>query len=158
MTTDPTTLDEARARFRRDLDDGTTCPCCQKHGQRYRRGLNSTMVRELIWLVNASGPTRRWVNVSEEAPAHVHRSRQLPSTAFWHLTEHKPNDDPTKASSGIWRPTEAGVAFVHRTLKVPKYVHEYGSTPERWSGPSIGVIEALRGRFDYGELMSGGEE
>ena len=149
------TLAESQERFAQNLNNGTTCPCCGKYGKRYERSINATMVRSLIWLVRASGRDRKWVNVAEDAPMHVQRSKQLPTTRLWFLVERKPADpdDASRKTSGIWRPTQFGVDFVNREATVPNKVHEYRGEPESWSGDRVDVLDALGERFNYGELM-----
>jgi hypothetical protein len=80
-------LTTAQVLLRAGLDDGTTCLCCGKHAQRYKRGINSTMVRGLIWLVRMSGADREWINVQEVGPAWLLRSKQLPTLRYWGLVE-----------------------------------------------------------------------
>ena len=43
-------VERLRAEVQAGLDDGTICPCCDKYVRRYRRKLNASMARSLIWL------------------------------------------------------------------------------------------------------------
>lgn len=149
-------LSDARASLFSALDDGTVCPCCDKWCKRYKRGFNATMARGLIWLVlEAAGDC--WVNV-QTAPNFVLRSKQLQTTRLWGLVEPSPdNEDATTKSSGLWRPTAGGVAFVHLQARIPRYVYEYRSVVQATSDDdTITIVEALGEGFDYRELMRGG--
>ena len=71
------------------------------------------------------------------------------------LIEEMPKDPENKATrtSGYWKPTKAGIFFVHRAASMPKYCYVFDSKPLRFDGPLITVIDALGNRFNYAELM-----
>lgn len=151
----PRTLLEAQASLLEELSDGTSCECCGKHAQLYKRHLNSTMVRGLIWLVRHSGAEREWIEVPKIAPAWLLRSNQLATLRLWDLVEPKAKDpdDTSKRSSGIWRPTIHGMNFAFGRITVPKAVFEYCSLVEGYSEKMVHVRRALAKEFDYYELM-----
>jgi len=133
------------------LEDGARCPCCQQYAKVYRRSLNSGMAASLIWLcrefmfgqVQVAGA---YVDIGK-APAYVLRSREWGKLAHWKLAETKPN------TSGMWRPTKEGGMFVRGTLEVPKHVYLYDNKVLGFSQDRIGIVDALRNKFDYRELM-----
>jgi hypothetical protein len=74
----------------------------------------------------------------------------------WQLAELQPNkDDPKRKTSGLWRPTADGVAFVHERIRVPARVYLYDNEPIGFDSEQITIREALGDRFDYQELMEG---
>lgn len=152
------TLQQAKDWLKAHVRDGAECPCCRQFAKVYRRKLNSLMVRSLIWLVRASGPQLRWVEVQRLAPRWlVGSGGTLPKTAYWDLAETRLKDptDPGKGKdSGIWRPTPTGVAFVNGAIRMPSHVLLYdGRVLSLDNSADVDVHEALGNRFDYNELM-----
>lgn len=148
-------LDDAIAYVQAHLDDGVTCPCCQKFARRYRRKFNATMARSLIWLVRSwEDNGKNWVDVPKTAPRWLVRSNQLPTVRWWDMVERPYNTDSTKKHSGLWRPTERGVEFAHKRLRVPEQAVTYNGEVEGLVGDSIWITDALGTKFDYSEIMS----
>jgi len=155
------TLAAARRRLMELLDDGSWCPCCGQWAKRYRRALNSTMVRSLIWLVEES---RReveegepgWVDVPAVAPRWVTTTNQHATLRWWGLAERLPSGTPAKKHSGVWRPTELGRRFVYEDALVPSHILHYNN--EVHEDPSASRVEVrdalLVGGFDYEETMN----
>lgn len=139
------------------IEKGDRCPCCGKHTKVDNRKLNSTMARSLIWLVKESGPDRKWVNWQGKAHANLRRSNQLSTLKHgpeWEMVEPRPNKDASKKNSGWWRPTNRGVDFVRREIRVRQRVHTYNDTVLNFSGPKIDIKDALGSKFNYAELMA----
>lgn len=133
------------------------CPACRRYFQVYKRNINWTMTRALIWLVRNAGLDLidpQWVNI-QQGPEWLLRSKQLSTLKYWNLIEPMPNDDPTKKKSGVWRPTQLGVAFVTNELHVPKYVLTYDDVVEGVSPETVSVLDCLDKHFDYGKLLRG---
>lgn len=158
------TLTHARKWLFDTVEDGAKCPCCQQLAKLYKRNLNSGMARSLVWLVRQSNANKvnglspaGWVYLGKEAPAWLLRTKELATTRHWGLVELKPRDpeDTARRTSGIWRPTEKGVDFVHCRLRVPKRVHLYDNIQCGWSEEHVSVVEALGTKFDYASLMAG---
>lgn len=158
LDTEGRTLLEAQQQVLELADKGSRCPCCGRRAQVYRRKLNSGMAIALIWLVQRYAVTGDWVNVQEDAPRKVLRSKQLGTTRHWGLVEPMPHDpeDTARKTSGHWRPTERGIAFVHSRVMVPAKVHLYDDRVVGWSEANITIRGALGARFDYSELMEAG--
>lgn len=112
------------------------------------------MAAGLCWLVDKSGHSLSWVDVINLAPKWLLRARTLAKLAHWGLIEAKPNDDTTKKSSGIWRPTRAGVEVAAGRQRVKKYVFIYNNVVEGFSSEEITIHEALGDQFNYAELMT----
>lgn len=134
---------------------GCRCPCCNKHVQTYERKLNRTMAASLQWIVWESGSYLRWggwVNVPNSAPSWLLKSNQHTTLAWWGLIERRLNDDPTKKSSGTWRPTEKGIQFASGKISVPEAVYTEDGVPVGYSTKEIRIYDRL-GNFNHGEVM-----
>ena len=149
-----TTLQEAGEWLLENVDDGADCPCCGQLCKVYRRAFNSAMTQGLIWLVQQAGSSPDWVDVPLQAPAWLTRSRELPKTRYWSLIEEKPNADPTKRCSGLWRPTAKGVDFVFSRTRIPSHVYLFDNTVSGFEEKTVAIRDTLGKAFDYSELMA----
>lgn len=150
-----TTLTQAKDWLREQLrKKGGVCPCCTQLSKVYKRKLNSTMARGLVWLVGQAGADRRWVDVSSEGPKWLlGKGGTLATMSHWGLIESKGNETSGKRCSGVWRPTTKGVGFLLGRIKVAKYVFLYDGSALRFSDEQLSIAEALGQRFHYGQLM-----
>jgi len=148
------TLKEMRDLWSATIEkDGGYCPCCDRWGKIYRRSLNATMARQLMWLVQARDRGDGWVHVPSTAPAWLLRTPQLPTLALWDLVEGAPS--MTKlASSGLWKPTEKGIAFAQNALSVQRYVYAYNNKRVDSDGENISILDALGSKYNYHEIMA----
>lgn len=144
------TLAQARADLRSRLDDGVTCPCCGTFARRYKRKLTLPMVKWLAWLVGRWAPLHRWVDVRESTV----RGGDYGKLVYWGLVEQRPNDDKSKRTSGMWRPTDRGIAFMDARLTVPSHAFVYDGNVEGFTDVQVS-IDDVAGAFDYSELMGG---
>lgn len=153
---DDTPISVIRAHILEHRLDGLACPACGQFAKEYKRKLNSTMVRGLIWLVQAAGPDLDWIHVQTKGPHWlVSKGGCLATTAHWKLAERRPVDPREgKRASGIWRPTRLGSDFVHLRAQVPSHVYLYDNVVQGFSTEQIGVVEALGKHFNYHELMA----
>jgi hypothetical protein len=148
------TLAEARQKWERMREeDGGLCPCCDRHGKNYRRGINHTMAASIAWLSHMTTPDGEFIRVPKTAPRFVLGSNQLPTMRWWDMCERKPSKDPAKKHSGQWRVTEKGVLFATNRLRVPKYVWTYNADVLSTEGPLVLISECIDS-FDYEEVMS----
>ena len=145
------TLAQARADLRSRLDDGSTCPCCGQYSRRYKRKLTKPMVAWLAWLVKSwRRRSHGWVDVRESTV----RGGDYGKLVYWGLIEQRPHDDGSKRTSGMWRPTDRGIAFMDGALSVPSHVYVYGGTAEGFTESSVTVDDVV-GAFNYAEMMGG---
>lgn len=144
------TLDEAQDWLRSRLDEGAECPCCKQFAKVYKRPINSQMARWLIWLVLEYKHNQRWIDVKESAL----RGGDYGKLAHWGLIEQEQNTNPTKRTSGLWRPTAKGTDFVFEAVRVEKKVHLYDGRVMGFSGGLVSIRNALGKQFDYEELMN----
>jgi hypothetical protein len=151
------TLQDAHDWLRQHVRDGAVCPCCRQLAKIYRRKLNSSMARSLIWLVRAAGPTLDWVEVTQRAPRWLVRSRELSKLTYWGLVEKCPKDPASTSGgrdSGAWRPTPDGVDFAMARTHLPAHALVYDNRVLRLDGAEqVDIRQALGKRFNYEELM-----
>lgn len=146
-----TTLDEARAWLRANIDDGVRCPCCTQFAKVYRRTIHSTMARDLCVMYRAEGDG--WFHIRNVG----YSAGDFAKLAYWGLVEEstEPRDD-TGGRAGYWRVTPKGAAFVAGRLRVPKRAHIYNGRCLGFDDSKmVGVRDALGKRFDFEELMTG---
>ena len=148
-----TTILDARNALMHNLDDGTICPVCDQYARRYKRKLNSSMARGLIWLVDAS-TEKSWVNIHALPMIQSRRGGEFSKLVHWGLVEAKPNEDPHKKDSGWWRPTQEGIDFAMGHTNVPVYVYLYNNEVDFTSDKVGSIQDALGKEFSYEELMA----
>jgi hypothetical protein len=112
------------------------------------------MAATLVWVVKEYERTGDWVYVQQNAPRYVIRSNEIGKLVHWKLVVQKPNEDPTKRCSGLWRPTKKGRSFVYQKISVPSHVYLYNNQLEGFTDKLVDVVGALGKRFNYAELMS----
>jgi hypothetical protein len=147
------TLGYAKAWLRERLKEGAKCPCCNQRAQLYKRTINRGQARSLIGIYLAD-KQRGWVHVNSLDS----RSREEGKLRYWGLLEEERTLKPDGGRSGYWRLTDKGLAFVLCQVRVPKYVYLYDDKLQRVDDTeTISIRDALGKRFDYGELMRGGD-
>ena len=140
------TLSLERQRILDHLDEGTDCRACGQLAKRYRRRLNTSMVRFLIGLVRAGG----WTHYLDVP----HRGQDYSFLKFFGLAETKASTSGAASGSGYWRATDAGRVFVRWNGQVSPYeVYMYDGVPMGFTGGFVTAQEALGRRFDLRELM-----
>ena len=142
------TLDEARINFFKSVEEGITCPVCNRHGKVYRRKLNREMSKFLIKLYRASkGRPYRMLEIRFITPeAGEKASTEGSYLVHWGLVD--------KEGPGLYAITPKGVNFVNVDLTVPSTAVIFNGALWRMEGSRISIIEALESSFDYEELMS----
>lgn len=144
-------LEEAFDLMMKKVDEGTTCPCCGGHVQRYRRVLNSGMAASLCWLVRwyeKHGAGLAGICIAKEpAPRFVTANREIGKLAHWGLV--------TEVKAAHWLPTAKGIDFAKDKATVPRHVILLNNVVQGWGDEQIGIRAALGNRFDYDKLMRG---
>jgi len=149
------TILEAKKYLRKNFEDGVSCPCCGQFVRLYKRKLNSSMARSLIWIVGASRLSNDgWVDVPTEAPKWLTKTNQHTTMKWWQLLERMPNDKSYKKHSGIWRPTQKGTDFALGKVSVPEYVLHYNDSIIGHSDSMVTIREACGVKFDYDEMIN----
>jgi len=154
MTQEVTQLEQLRHDWVLVIEgEGGHCPCCDRWGKVYRRPLNASMARSLIWLTQAPDRGDGWTHVPSTAPTWMLRSQQLATLHLWGLVIGF-DTDTKLASSGLWKPTPLGVAFARNQAKVQRYVYVYNNQVRGFDGDEISVIEALGEKYNYENILA----
>jgi hypothetical protein len=150
------TLREASAAFFAAAEyEGSICPCCLRFGRYYKRPLNSTMARSLMWLVQFQRKHKcEWVSVPNLAPKWLTRTNQLPTCRYWGLIESQGSTTPKVKCSGVWRATDLGRDFVDCKFEISDACIEYKTEVLQWSENYVSIKEALGVHYDYQEVMA----
>lgn len=153
-----TTLNQARQQWRDTIHkDGGVCPCCDRWGKVYGRGINATMAASLEWLytVNLAKGLRTWIDVPNTAPKSVVRSNQLATLRWWGLVERQsPSpDDKSVKHTGMWRITLRGMDFVEGKILIPKKVFTYNGEVVSFGSEEVAFAEC-KGKFDFAAIMA----
>jgi hypothetical protein len=148
------TLEIAKQKVEKGIAKGVICPCCGQFAKLYSRALNSGMARALIWLVKyQEWSGEKWADVPKKAPRYVLANREMGRLKFWGLAEDRVNIDSKKRTSGLWRATFNGIAFVHDEISVFSHVLLYNNQFRGLSGTLVGIQDVLGEKFDYAEIM-----
>lgn len=148
------TLAQARVELEEDLDDGTTCQCCEQHAQRYRWSLYRTAVWMLVRLYRRGGTT---LFVPSKVVKRAGDGGSCSHLKLWGLVEHEPERRPDGGKSGLWRVTARGERFLLGQEPIPKYVWVYNGAVQRYEGSPKHVYDILD-NFDFREHMGGFDE
>jgi hypothetical protein len=150
-------------------DGGVVCPVCSQQVVLRGRHIHSMMALSLmalvgLWTRRLQAGTDPWVDVRE-----ICRHLQLggidfktvnPTSDFaklvhWKLTVERPNDDPSRRSSGLWQPSALGAAFVRGRATVPRTAYFYNQNVHGFSADHTTIQECLGDKFDYPALLAG---
>lgn len=137
-----------------DIDVGYTCPCCNQFVKRYSRKINVSMVLTLIEIYKSGKRgffhVENWLKEigRPELRADYHKLR------FWGLLEKK-NELREDGSNrnGFYKITGRGIMFAEIKLTVPEKALILNNQLHQLEGKEISIIDALRNRFDYSELL-----
>jgi len=131
------------------------CHECGRPTNTYHRKISSSMGWKLVRLHRLSlARPGAYFHVSE---FDVLGGRGESGTlSLWGLVEERANEDLKKKTSGFWRLTPFGEAFVRLEKEVPKYaIVRYRSELIGFAGIAVGLRDVLGkgGGFDYRELL-----
>ena len=136
------------------LGDGGHCPCCDRWGKQYRRGINTTMANGMVWLAQHTVPGGEWVDVPKTAGRDVLATNQFTTMRWWKMCErHIDVEDTERKHSGLWRITDLGARWVRGEVAVPRYVWTYNNEVKAIEGPDVYIGDIVEG-FSYPEVMS----
>jgi hypothetical protein len=148
------TLQEARQLVQRNIESGIVCPCCRKYARAYSRNFNGTMAKGLIWLVQQWSIHQTWIDVPKTAPRWLVRSNQLPTVRWWGLAKRPAESrNSTLKHSGLWEPTQKGIDFVLKKIKIPLQARTYDGKVTDLVGKEVSIVDTLGIKFDYLQLM-----
>lgn len=152
------TLEEAKQYLRENLEEGADCPLCKRWAKLNPYSLHHSVARVLIIMYNAElageCDAQGFLHVEDYLVKIKSTIKGVHGKAkYWELVEQKPNTDPKKKESGLWRLTAKGKLFVKNELSVPKKAMVFNDKAYRFEGDSITIKDALKDLFDYSELM-----
>ncbi len=156
------TLNQGRANFRAELQalNEAVCPCCQRRARINKLRIHSTLALMLARLYyaakhSASGLPTEWIHIEQFRPSKHGSGRDFSITKHWGLAEAKPaGADDDKPSSGLWRLTPRGVAFVLNQIGVPRFAMVMDDALVGVSGENVTMEEAVKRKFSYAELFA----
>ena len=145
-------LDQVKEYLRENFKSGCECPACGQRVQEYKRQITPEAVKCLFTLYGLHK------NIPEETWHHIRTLGSLggdfAKLRFWGLVEEQESpEDPTKRTSGWWKITEQGRRFVHGRYHPHKFTHIYNGKVRSQSGPRVSVVDCLKNKFSYEELM-----
>lgn len=136
------------------------CPCCARRARINRLRIHSTlalMLGRLYYISNREwGEPQSWVHIEAFKPKH-RTGNDFSIVKHWGLAEPKsaaPGED--KASSGMWRLTDAGVLWIEAATntRVPKYAFVMDDRVLGFSPELVTLKEALNNKFSFAELKT----
>jgi hypothetical protein len=134
--------------------DGCKCDVCGQLVKVYSRAITSTMARQLIHADAIHGD--RFFHIKDVVMGQSGAS-DFSKLHYWGLITAAPHDlsDKTKKTSGFWRITDTGRAFIRGGLSLPKYALVYnGEFLGFDNAKGVATIrDALGNKFDYSALM-----
>jgi len=150
---DGETLASARQRLQASLDEGLFCPCCGQYAKRYRRKMNSGMVRALINIYrHGYRGSFEWVYI----PNLSAKSREEGKVAYWGLLEERQEPREDGGRAGWWRVTRSGEAFILYGLRIPKLAVVYNGECIGFDRTEmVNIHDCLGDKFDLNELLRG---
>ena len=150
------TIQQAKDFLAENFDEGEDCPCCGQMVKRYKYNLFATSAMALIDLYKLEKETGVFFHhISKFAEARKGRARasHFAELRFWGLAHPMDKKTATENSSGMWRMTDLGRAFVERRTGVPKSVMVFNNKFQGLTGEIINIKQALGNKFDYEEVM-----
>lgn len=140
---------------------GFECVHCMGKVQFYPRSVNSDIARALLYSYPLfKRNPGKWLHLSQYlAKEHDFRSGDYSKAVYWKLLERSPEERPHgKKSSGKWRLTERGLAFLEERYTVPnshvlEYIHK--PIPGTYYGGPRTIRQALGRNWNYDQLMAG---
>lgn len=148
------TLELEKARLTENREKGTHCNACGQFVKLYRRQIYATIARALITVYKSYGENSFHINDVIDPVANARGDFQ--KIRFWGLVENVPDETPTlKKSSGRWKLTPKGIAFILSDTTIPKYVYLYDGQVKGFGGSEVTIRQCLGKEFSYYELMNG---
>lgn len=142
-------LGVARQWTRVRAEKGVTCPICKQHVKVYKYTINASQAHALIEMYKHC--PYDWFKMKDIE--HRWNSHDHGRLKHWDLIELSTKKREDGGSKGIWRITPLGRRFVLNEIRVPKYARVYDNETLMLYGEPVSIVDALKNRFDYNELM-----
>jgi len=156
-------LAELRRNWTKTIEgDGGHCPCCDKWGKINNYNLNETMAATLKWMTVASTDHAGYIDMGGKAPRWSVRAKNFTTMKFWGFVEPAPKARPkdkkvaglVTKTSGLWRVTERGRAFVYGGLTVPIRAFVYDDRFFGWGDKMTTFKQCFGRKFNYEDVMA----
>ena len=147
------TIQEAKTFLRDNFKKGTNCPCCGQRVQLYNRKVHAQTAVDFLKLVRMYLKEPRFYHINEIGP--INGGGDFAKLRYFKLIEYQENNDTSKRTSGLWRPTDFGLAVARRERSFPKYAYVFDSKVEYYSDDRVMITDSLGKKFNYDELMRG---
>lgn len=149
------TLEFERARLIQDRETGTHCNACGQFVKLYARQIHSTIARALLFAYDISREGQEVFHVNDVFHHVANVYGDFQKAKLWGLIETVEDGEFNGSkSSGKWRFTPKGTAFVLEQITIPKYVYLYNGKPFGFGGGDVTIRQCLGKRFNYHELMN----
>ena len=147
-----TTLQQAKDWLAHSVEDpeGAICPCCERFDKVYSRKINNSSIRALASLHRYSRTGDAYHHYSDFVAKFQHGD--FPKLQWLGLLERAPQDDKNKKTSGMYRITGRGRAFVRGEVAIPERVVLYHNVLVGTDGDQK-YIKDFWPDFNYAELM-----
>ncbi len=155
-------VQQAREELFKHYDEkGEHCPVCGQYVKLYKRKINSSMAHAIIILYhyNRNHPAE-WMHILEYFTGMKLSTAfgDAPKLRHWGLIEKKEGEkEDGNPDNGYYRITQKGIDFVEKKLQISKYVFLYNNEVKYRGEKLTDIEESLGDKFDYTQLMSGGE-
>lgn len=154
------TLVEVKDYLKENWKQGCLCPACTQNVKLYRRSLTSSMAYALI-LIYKHGSDYFHVEKYLKAldcPSSIRGD--FPKLRFFGLIESREEiREDGSGRNGYYRITQKGIDFVNYQHHAPEAVYIFNNKvyPPETPVKEISIIEALKNKFNYSELMMKGD-
>jgi hypothetical protein len=152
--------EELKEKFRRQEE--ANCPCCGQVTKLRKRKVTAAMARWLLQLIRVYLNNKRdWVVCSDHPELYI-KGGDYAKLRFWGLIEHQgkievdEETDSYKKGSGIWRPTDKGIAYALGQVKINLHCYTYNNVVHHYSTEMVSIAEkALTAPGEYTRLIDG---
>lgn len=144
---------QAQNLFPQNADEGYTCECCGSFIKRYFRSFNSNMAVALIALYKTRD--KGYVHV-ENTLSEMGYQRCGDASYLQHynlIVPLKEKRDDGSSRNGYYKITGLGIMFVENKCTVAEKFIMFKGKHEGFSGKQINILESLKKRFDYNDLI-----
>lgn len=139
---------------RLNAGESLDCPCCKRHAMIYTRKIHTSIALQLINLYRLGGHVA-YIHTSKLIAPGSSGIGDFSKAKYWGLIEPKENTDDDKKSSGYWRLTSIGIAFVRGKQSVAGAALVFDDKVIGFTDDPTDIRAALGHKFSYDELMNG---
>lgn len=155
------TISVAQRYVEERCEEGVRCPCCGQYVKVYRRKINSTMARALLYIYKyfEHPDANEWLHVADYLVKVKKDSTIAGGDAsklrLWGLIEPLPSKRQDGSNRvGYYRITDLGKKFAEGKVKVSSAVYVYNQQVMGYDEQTVNIEQALGSKFNYAELMA----